>query len=114
MLPEPEYRHGETVAVELKNVWFRYERDLPDVLRGTSMQVYAGELYAVLGGNGTGKTTMLQVIAGIGKAYRGKVLVDGRLIRRVPRKFPVPRSSGSPASEPADSVYPGYGAGRLS
>jgi len=81
MLPEPEYRHGEAVAVELKNVWFRYERDLPDVLRGTSMQVYAGELYAVLGGNGTGKTTMLQVIAGIGKAYRGKVLVDGRLIR---------------------------------
>lgn len=81
MLPEPEYRHGEAVAVELKNVWFRYERDLPDILRGTSMQVYAGELYAVLGGNGTGKTTMLQVIAGIGKAYRGKVLVDGRLIR---------------------------------
>lgn len=81
MLLEPEYRHGEAVAVELKNVWFRYERDLPDVLRGTSMQVYAGELYAVLGGNGTGKTTMLQVIAGIGKAYRGKVLVDGRLIR---------------------------------
>ncbi len=81
VLPEPEYRHGETVAVELKNVWFRYERDLPDVLRGTSVQVYGGELYAVLGGNGTGKTTMLQVIAGIGKAYRGRVLIEGRQIR---------------------------------
>lgn len=80
-LPEPAYRHGENVAVELKNVWFRYEKDLPDVLRGTSVQVYAGEIYAVLGGNGTGKTTMLQVIAGICKAYRGKVLIAGKQIR---------------------------------
>ena len=81
MLPEPAYRHGENVAVELKNVWFRYEKDLPDVLRGTSVQVYAGEIYAVLGGNGTGKTTMLQVIAGVCKAYRGKVLIAGKQIR---------------------------------
>lgn len=80
-LPEPAYRHGENVAVELKNVWFRYEKDLPDVLRGTSVQVYAGEIYAVLGGNGTGKTTMLQVIAGVCKAYRGKVLIAGKQIR---------------------------------
>lgn len=80
-LPEPAYRHGENVAVELKNVWFRYEKDLPDVLRGTSVQVYAGEIYAVLGGNGTGKTTMLQVIAGVRKAYRGKVLIAGKQIR---------------------------------
>lgn len=80
-LPEPAYRHGENVAVELKNVWFRYEKDLPDVLRGTSVQVYAGEIYAVLGGNGTGKTTMLQVIAGVCKAYRGKVLIAGKRIR---------------------------------
>lgn len=81
MLPEPAYRHGENVAVELKNVWLRYEKDLPDVLRGTSVQVYAGEIYAVLGGNGTGKTTMLQVIAGVCKAYRGKVLIAGKQIR---------------------------------
>ena len=80
-LPEPAYQHGENVAVELKNVWFRYEKDLPDVLRGTSVQVYAGEIYAVLGGNGTGKTTMLQVIAGVCKAYRGKVLIAGKQIR---------------------------------
>lgn len=80
-LPEPAYRHGENVAVELKNVWFRYEKDLPDVLRGTFVQVYAGEIYAVLGGNGTGKTTMLQVIAGVCKAYRGKVLIAGKQIR---------------------------------
>jgi energy-coupling factor transport system ATP-binding protein len=81
MLPEPEYRHADVVVAELKNVWFRYERDLPDVLRGTSVRIYKGELFVVLGGNGSGKTTMLQVMAGIGKAYRGRVLIEGKPIR---------------------------------
>lgn len=73
---------SEEPAVELKNVWFRYEKDLPDVLRGTSLQVRCGEVYCVLGGNGTGKTTMLNVISGLNKAYRGKVLVNGKPIRQ--------------------------------
>lgn len=80
-LEEPEYRHRDEAALELKNVWFRYGRDLPDVLRGTSLQVYTGEIYAVLGGNGTGKTTMLNVLAGLGRAYRGRVEIAGRPIR---------------------------------
>lgn len=80
-LPETEYLHSETVVLELKNVWFRYERDLPDILRGTMLRVYQREIYAVLGGNGSGKTTMLNILAGIGKAYRGKVTVAGIPIR---------------------------------
>ena len=80
-LPEAEYRHGETVALELKNVWFRYEKDLPDILRGTALRIYEGEIYAVLGGNGTGKTTMLNVIAGLYRAYRGRVTIGGKPIR---------------------------------
>lgn len=79
-LEEEPYRHSETVAAELKNVWFRYGKDLPDVLRGTSVRVYAGELCAVLGGNGSGKTTMLNVLAGLDKAYRGRVLIGGKPI----------------------------------
>lgn len=67
-------------AVELKNVWFRYERPLPDVLRGTSMTVYTGEHYCLLGGNGSGKTTALNVISGLNRAYRGKVRIYGRQI----------------------------------
>lgn len=81
LLPEKEYKHNENTAAELKNVWFRYEKDLPDVLRGTSVKVYCGEIYAVLGGNGSGKTTMLNVLSGVGKAYRGKVLIEGKQIR---------------------------------
>lgn len=78
---EREYRHAEKTVVELKNVWFRYEKDLPDVLRGVNLQVYEGELYCLLGGNGTGKTTALNVVSGLDRAYRGKVLIDGRPIK---------------------------------
>lgn len=75
------YVHHEHIAVELKNVWFRYERHGADILRGMSLQVYSGEIFCILGGNGTGKTTALNVISGLSKAYLGKVFVDGKQIR---------------------------------
>lgn len=76
-----EYEHNETAAVEMKNVWFRYEKDLPDILRGTSLKVYSGEIYCILGGNGAGKTTALNVISGLDKAYRGKIIINGKQIK---------------------------------
>lgn len=75
--PEEAAPGGEP-AVELSGVWFKYEKNLPDVLRGLSFKAYRGELLAVLGGNGTGKTTMLSVISGIHKPYRGKVILEGK------------------------------------
>lgn len=63
------------VAVQIKDVWFRYEKNLPDVLKGTSLEVKKGELYAIVGGNGTGKTTLLSVVSGINTPYRGKIKV---------------------------------------
>lgn len=71
-------------ALELKEVWFRYEKNLPDVLRGLSLAVYRGEILCVLGGNGTGKTTMLNLMAGLSKSYRGKILVGGKKIGAYP------------------------------
>lgn len=76
----PPYVHREQVALEMKNAWFRYERDLPDVLRGVTFSVYEGETFCILGGNGTGKTTTLSVLAGLNKAYRGKVMIGGKKI----------------------------------
>lgn len=65
-------------AIELKEVWFRYEKNLPDVLKGVTLKIEANTIHALMGGNGTGKSTMLKAICGICKPYRGKVLVEGK------------------------------------
>ena len=77
-----KYREEEVrdPAVELQEVWFRYEKDTPDILKGVSFKVPRNSLFAIVGGNGTGKSTALKAISGICKPYRGKVLIDGKKI----------------------------------
>ncbi len=70
----------DNAVIELSDVWFRYERDLPDVVKGLSLKVNKGDFLCILGGNGTGKTTMLTLVSGIGKPYRGKVKLFGEEI----------------------------------
>jgi energy-coupling factor transport system ATP-binding protein len=71
-------------AAELKEAWFRYEKDMPDVAKGVSVCAYPGEFLAILGGNGTGKTTTLSLISGLNRPYRGDALLFGRNISKVP------------------------------
>ena len=74
----PERRRAETPpAVELNELFFRYEKELPDVIRGLSLTVREGELFALVGGNGTGKSTLLSLIAGLGRPQRGTVTLFG-------------------------------------
>lgn len=54
-----------------------YEKASLDVIKGLSLSVHKGEYLAVLGGNGTGKTTLLSVIGGLRSAYRGEVKISG-------------------------------------
>lgn len=65
-------------AVELKELWFRYEKNGADVLKGVSLKVSEGQIYAIVGGNGTGKSTTLKSICGICRPYRGKVFIQGK------------------------------------
>lgn len=65
------------VVIKLKDVWFRYERNMPDVIKDLSLEVKEGQFYCIVGGNGTGKTTALSIISGINKPYRGQVMVGG-------------------------------------
>ncbi len=68
-------------AIELKDVWFRYEKDSPDVIRNLSLKVDNGEFYALVGGNGTGKSTTLSLVSRVRQPYRGRIYLDGRDIR---------------------------------
>lgn len=70
------------VKIELKDVWFRYAKEAPDVIRALSLKVYKGEMVAIMGGNGNGKSTALSVMSGLKRAYRGKVKIDGKLIEK--------------------------------
>ena len=72
---------AEHPALSLKEVWFRYDRDLPDVLCGASLDVAPGSILAIMGGNGAGKSTLLRVACGISKPYRGTVRVFGRKLK---------------------------------
>ena len=65
-------------AVFVKEAWFRYEKDTPDVLKGVVLRIPRKTLFAVVGGNGTGKSTLLKTICNTCKPYRGKVLIDGK------------------------------------
>ena len=59
--------------ISAKDVWFRYERNSPDILRSCDLCIYKGEFFALLGENGSGKTTLLSILGGFMKPYRGKV-----------------------------------------
>lgn len=70
-------------VVEAKEVWFRYEKDGRDIVKDLSLQVPKGELFCILGGNGTGKSTTLSLLSGIHRPYRGKILLKGKEIRKI-------------------------------
>lgn len=72
---------GREIALRLKEVWFRYEKDAPDVLKGVDLEVPKGQLFAIVGGNGTGKSTLLKSICGIAKPYRGKIWLLGKRLK---------------------------------
>lgn len=77
-------RQPREAAIEAKGLWFRYDKKLPDVLRGLNIRVDRGDIYSILGGNGTGKTTLLNILAGLDRPYRGRAQIDGWKISEYP------------------------------
>jgi energy-coupling factor transport system ATP-binding protein len=84
----------EPYALELRDVWFRYAKDAPDVLAGLDLVVERGSVHAVLGGNGAGKSTLLRVACGLARPVRGAVRVEGARLDRPPRA----RAEGVPVA----------------
>ncbi len=70
-------------VIELSDVWFRYERSSPDVVKGLNMTVKKGELFCLVGGNGTGKTTSLSLISGLYSPHRGEIFIKGQKLSSV-------------------------------
>ncbi len=69
-------------ALSLQDLWFRYEKESPDILRGLSVKIPEGSLFAIVGANGAGKSTLLKVLCGVCKPYRGNIRLLGRDIKK--------------------------------
>ncbi|MEU5908876.1 ATP-binding cassette domain-containing protein [Micromonospora sp. NPDC047467] len=74
--------------MRLENVWLRYHRRGPWVLRGVDARLGPGEVAVVLGRNGVGKSTLLQVAAGVLRPGRGRVADRPARVGWVPERFP--------------------------
>lgn len=77
--------HSLTVAdrlaparIELKNIRFRYGTNEPEVLKGVDLDIEPGELIALVGPSGGGKTTLMKIMMGLLSPTYGEVLIDGR------------------------------------
>ena len=82
----PENKNESSdLAIELKKVWFRYEKGSPDVIKDLSFQIRHGEFITIMGGNGTGKSTLLSLISGTNHPYRGKTNSNFELCLALPQ-----------------------------
>ena len=67
--------------VSIENVTFRYSPTLPEVLHSVSLKISAGEVVALVGPSGAGKTTMASLLARFWDVTGGRIVFDGVDIR---------------------------------
>ncbi|MBV8725592.1 MAG: ABC transporter ATP-binding protein [Candidatus Eremiobacteraeota bacterium] len=88
-LPLEVRDRGDAVAmpavrgqIDYVNVTFRYRSEDPPALRGVSARVEAGEIVALVGPSGAGKTTLVNLVPRFYEVTEGMVCVDGVDVRR--------------------------------
>ncbi len=77
------FRFASTPHLELSNVSFRYPRQETLVLSGCSLTIAPGEKVALVGENGSGKTTILRLLSKIYLPDEGTVMIDGLPTSRI-------------------------------
>lgn len=85
-IPNEVGLNNEPFVLEAKDIAFRYEKNATDVLHSFNFAVRKGELFTIIGGNGTGKSTALSILAGLQKPYRGDVLLHGQKLKKYNNK----------------------------
>ncbi|WP_343343748.1 energy-coupling factor transporter ATPase [Terrisporobacter petrolearius] len=78
--------YTDKIAIKIKDVWFKYEKNGNDIVKDLNFEVKEGEFSCIVGGNGTGKSTTVSLICGINKPYRGKVEVFEKNIKEYKNK----------------------------
>jgi ABC-type Fe3+/spermidine/putrescine transport system ATPase subunit len=70
--------------VVIERVFKRYPNATASAVDGVSLEIAAGEFFALLGPSGCGKTTLLRLLAGFETPDQGRILIDGQDMASVP------------------------------
>ena len=73
--------------LELQNIWKTFNAGTVNekqALRGVSLTLHDGDFVTVIGGNGAGKSTMLNAVAGVWSVDEGSITIDGTDVTRLP------------------------------
>lgn len=68
--------------VEFKNVSFKYEAERPWVLKNCSFEIYENEWVAIIGHNGSGKSTIAKLMNGLLFPQEGEIIIDGKQVNQ--------------------------------
>lgn len=79
---DSDEKSGVDEIIRIKDLWFKYNKESGDVLRGLNLSVRKGELFCLLGGNGVGKSTTLKAISGAVIPQHGSIVVDGMKVKK--------------------------------
>ena len=89
---EPEVSEGKQViqrlsgGIELNNISFRYNENMPLVLDDLSLKIRPGQYVAIVGATGCGKSTLMRILLGFEKPQKGAVYYDGRDLNTIDLK----------------------------
>ena len=89
---EPEVAEEKQVVerlmggIELNNITFSYNENMPNVLDGISLKISPGQYVAIVGKTGCGKSTLMRIMLGFEKPQRGAVYYDGKDLERIDLK----------------------------